>query len=191
MRNSREQTAQTRERIVETAARLYRERGINGIGVADLMSEAGLTHGGFYKHFESKEALIAEACTEALQATRAELRRKVDQANDADALAALVHSYLSKVHSDHPGHGCAIAAMGAEAIRDDGLGKVAMAEGVDELLALIRQQLTRKGSDDVDAKAHGILAALIGGLLLSRTMSSGNKAKAVLRDTSAFILKAI
>ncbi|MGK2871089.1 MAG: TetR/AcrR family transcriptional regulator [Alphaproteobacteria bacterium] len=85
MRTSREQTVQTRERIITTASRLFRERGINGIGVADLMHDAGLTHGGFYKHFESKQALIAAACTSALALTQAELANKTAGARDQDA----------------------------------------------------------------------------------------------------------
>jgi len=191
MRTSREQAAQTRERIVETAARLYRERGINGIGVADLMNEAGLTHGGFYKHFESKEALIAEACATALEVTREELQRKIAAAPDDEALSTLVHSYLSKAHSDNPGLGCTIATLGPEAIRHEGIGKEAMQEGVNSLLALISIQLQREGMNDVEAKAHAVLASLIGGLLLSRMMDSPAKTRAVLRDTSNFILKAV
>lgn len=191
MRTSREQAAQTRERIVETAARLYRERGINGIGVADLMNEAGLTHGGFYKHFESKEALIAEACTAALEVTKAELQRKIAAAPDHEALSTLVHTYLSKAHSDNPGLGCTIAALGPEAIRNDGIGKETILQGVNNLLALISTQLQREGVDDVEAKSHAVLASMIGGLLLSRMMDSPAKTKAVLRDTSNFILKAV
>ncbi|MBC3916987.1 TetR/AcrR family transcriptional regulator [Undibacterium sp. CY18W] len=193
MRTSREQAAQTRERIVETAARLYRERGINGIGVADLMNEAGLTHGGFYKHFESKEALIAEACAAALEATKTELRRKIAAAPDDEALSTLVHTYLSKAHSDNPGLGCTIATLGPEAIRQDGIGKETIQQGVNNLLALISTQLQREGvdNDEVEAKAHAVLASMIGGLLLSRMMDSPTKTKAVLRDTSDFILKSV
>jgi len=191
MRTTREQTAQTRVRIIETAARLYREHGINGIGVADLMKEAGLTHGGFYKHFESKEALIAEACTTALETTRMELARKAELASNEEAIASLVHAYLSRAHSDHPGQGCAIAALGAEAARGEAASKEVMAQGVDELLALINKQLRRSGAKDDAGTAHGVLSSLIGGLLLSRLMDSPAKSKTVLRDTSDFVLKAV
>lgn len=190
MRNSREQTAQTRERIVETAARLYREHGINGIGVADLMKEAGLTHGGFYKHFESKEALIAEACSIALETTRTELLRKTELVSDEEAITTLVHTYLSRAHSEHPGQGCAIAALGAEAARGEAASKEVMAQGVDQLLVIIGKQLQRSGAKDDTATAHGVLSSLIGGLLLSRMMGNPAKSKAVLRDTRDFVLKA-
>ncbi|MFZ6745080.1 TetR/AcrR family transcriptional regulator [Undibacterium sp. JH2W] len=191
MRTTREQAAQTRERIVETAARLYREHGINGIGVADLMKEAGLTHGGFYKHFESKEALIAEACNTALETTRTELLRKTELVSNEEAIASLVHTYLSLAHSEHPGHGCAIAALGAEAARGEAASKEVMAQGVDELLILITRQLQRSGAKDDATTAHGVLSSLIGGLLLSRMMDSPAKSRAALRDTSEFILKAV
>lgn len=189
MRNSREQAAATRDRIVDTASRLYRERGINGIGVSDLMREAGLTHGGLYKHFESKDALIAEACSSALTQLRTGLVHKVAGARDEDALAVLVNAYLTPAHRDHPGHGCAIAALGSEASRGDGPGKTALAEGVTLLLDLIGEQLARGGAEEPDRTAHGVLAALVGGLLLSRAVEDPARSRAILRDTRDFILR--
>ncbi len=190
MRTSREQTVQTRERVINTASRLFRERGINGIGVADLMHDAGLTHGGFYKHFESKQALIAAACTSALALTQAELANKIAGARDADGLAVLVSTYLAKAHRDHPGQGCAIAAIGNEAVRGDGLAKAALAEGVERLLSLISEQLARADKDDTGHTAHGVLAALVGGLILSRLMQGTTRSHTILRDTRDFILPA-
>lgn len=189
MRNSREKAAATRDRIVDTASRLYREHGINGIGVSDLMSEAGLTHGGLYKHFESKDALVAEACSSALTQLRTGLARKVAGARDEDALAVLVNAYLTPAHRDHPGHGCAIVALGSEASRSDGPGKTALAEGVTLLLALISEQLARSGVKDPERTAHGALAALVGGLLLARAVEDPARSKAILRDTRDFILR--
>ncbi|MFZ6874396.1 TetR/AcrR family transcriptional regulator [Undibacterium sp. Di27W] len=191
MRTTREQAAQTRERIVKTAARLYREHGINGIGVADLMKEAGLTHGGFYKHFASKEALIAEACDNSLSSTRTELLRNTELASDEEAIASLVHTYLSRAHSEHPGQGCAIAALGAEAARGEAASKEVMVQGVDKLLALITRQLQRSKVKDDATTAHGVLSTLIGGLLLSRMMNSPEKSEEILRDTSDFVLKSV
>src|SRR3954462_4017135 len=94
MKVSREQAAQSRERIVETAARLFRERGFEGVGVADLMKEAGLTHGGFYGHFSSKEDLIAEASTRPLMHSLALFSKVADRA-PADPLSAIASGYLS------------------------------------------------------------------------------------------------
>src|SRR5256714_15571476 len=110
MKVSREQAAQNRDRIVEAAARLFRERGYEGIGVADLMKEAGLTHGGFYGHFSSKDDLIAEASARALAGSLAAFSELAEQA-PSDPLPAIASAYLSKTHRDKPGEGCLLAAL--------------------------------------------------------------------------------
>lgn len=188
MKKSREDALQTRQKIVAVASRDFREKGINGVGVADLMQSAGLTHGGFYKHFDSKEALAAEACDAALKDTLSELAQSTNQVDDNEAIRALVTAYLSRAHSLHPEQGCAIAALGSEAIRSDGQVKNTIAIGVENLLSLIRTQLTRQGVSDADAKAHGVLSSLVGGLLLSRTVPTSIQSKAILNDTKQFIL---
>src|SRR3954467_8361612 len=104
MKVSREQAAQNRERILEAAAKLCRERGFEGIGVADLMREAGLTHGGFYGHFGSKEELMAEACTHALERSRALWAKRAAAHPDAP-LEELARIYLHPRHRDNPGQG--------------------------------------------------------------------------------------
>src|SRR2546421_954752 len=116
MKVSREQAAQNRERIVETAARLFRERGFEGIGVADLMKEAGLTHGGFYGHFSSKEDLMAKACARASARSRALWGKLAERAPD-DPLSEIAGVYLTSRHRDNPGTGCLMAALAADASR--------------------------------------------------------------------------
>src|SRR5688572_26849623 len=111
MKVSREQAALNRERILEVAAQLFRERGFDGIGVADLMKEAGLTHGGFYGHFSSKEELIAEASARALTSTFALLSKQAER-GAGDPLSAVADTYLSSRHRDDPGTGCLLAALG-------------------------------------------------------------------------------
>src|SRR3982751_1037740 len=113
MKVSREQAARNRERIVEAAAQRFRERGFEGIGVADLMKEAGLTHGGFYGHFSSKDDLIAEASSRALAGSLASFGKVVEQA-PADPLPAIAGAYLTKAHRDKPGEGCLLAALGSD-----------------------------------------------------------------------------
>src|SRR5215211_37013 len=102
MKVSREQAAENRERIVETAAQLFRERGFEGIGVADLMKAAGLTHGGFYGHFSSKDDLVAEASARALMRSLARFS-KVAEGEPADPLSAIATAYLTRRHRDAPG----------------------------------------------------------------------------------------
>ena len=116
MKVSREQAAQNRERIVQTAAQLFRERGFDGIGVADLMKAAGLTHGGFYGHFSSKEDLIAEASARALMGSLA-LFVKVAERAPRDPLSAVADAYLTSRHRDKPGEGCVLAALGPDVSR--------------------------------------------------------------------------
>jgi TetR/AcrR family transcriptional regulator, transcriptional repressor for nem operon len=188
MRKNRDETIQTRQRIVVAASRSFREKGIDGVGVVDLMQSAGLTHGGFYKHFDSKSSLVAEACSVALKESLSELAQSTTQVNDHESMLALVSAYLSRAHSLHPERGCAIAALGSEAIRSNGRVKDTMADGVENLLELIRVQLNRQGVSDADSKAHGVLSSLVGGLLLSRAVPTAVQSKAFLNDTKQFIL---
>src|SRR5262245_10098091 len=112
MKVTREQAVENRERIVAAAARLFREHGFDGIGVADIMKSAGLTHGGFYGHFGSKDDLAAEACARALD--RSVTKWDAIAAADGDPLATIVGSYLSEAHRDRPGSGCMVAAVGSD-----------------------------------------------------------------------------
>src|SRR5690242_4976133 len=117
MRVTREQAAENHDRIVETAARLFRERGFEGVGVAELMQAAGLTHGGFYGHFESKEDLMERACERALEGSTERWRRRADGARGPAALRALARGYLTERHRDDPGNGCLLASLGPDAAR--------------------------------------------------------------------------
>src|SRR5271156_369526 len=116
MRYPASETAEKHKRILTEAARLFRERGFDGAGVADIMQAAGLTHGAFYAHFPSKDALEAEAVEQAF----AQSDRKIYKltANADDPKSAFLDSYLSVAHRDHPGSGCAIATLGPEVARD-------------------------------------------------------------------------
>ena len=127
MRVSKEQAAANREQIVHQAARLFRERGFDGIGVAELMKNAGLTHGGFYGHFDSKEQLMAEACEYAIGVTGRRWRRLVSD-SDGPSMDTLARRYLSKRHRDAPGDGCVLAALaGAEGGRVISVGYLGLA----------------------------------------------------------------
>ncbi len=116
MRRSREEAARTHARIVERAAVLFRERGIDGIGLADLMKEAGLTHGGFYRHFPSKDGLAAEACALALAESARRMRRRAEKSPE-NPPAAVIEGFLSREHVADPGRGCAVAALGSDMFR--------------------------------------------------------------------------
>lgn len=191
MRRSSAEAAETRDKIVQTASRLFRQKGINGIGVAELMQQAGLTHGGFYKHFSSKSALVAEACHRALGQGRERLAAAADQAAPDAVLVAIVDSYLSTRHRDHPEHGCAIAALAAEAIREGGEAKEAMASGVQALIELIARHLPGTDPDAAEQRAAAVVAAMVGALTLSRTIADPALSEAVLRNTRELILASV
>src|SRR5260370_119929 len=110
MRVSRDKAAENRERIVDTASRLFREKGFEGVGVDAIMNGAGLTHGGFYGHFDSKDDLAAEAVTSALE-------RSAEKQSRYTNLTDLVSEYLSEAHSADRANGCAVAALGADLAR--------------------------------------------------------------------------
>ena len=118
MRYSREHKLETHARIVKKASVRLREKGAHGIGVADLMKDAGLTHGGFYAHFDSREALVIEAFTHAMDRSTERWRKLAEQTPPEKRLAAIVNTYLTPLHRDDPGHGCAIPALGAEIARE-------------------------------------------------------------------------
>ncbi|WP_407437174.1 TetR/AcrR family transcriptional regulator [Lelliottia sp.] len=154
MKVSKEQVRENRMRVVETASELFRERGYDGIGIAELMSEAGLTHGGFYKHFGSKADLLSEAMscgfTQSAKKTEGVNREK------------FIEYYLSRQHRDDKGTGCVMSALGTDAARQSESIKETFAAGIERQLAVLG---TEKGSraDLIDTIAH-----LVGALVLSR-----------------------
>lgn len=166
MRKSREAAAESRRTIVETAAKLFRERGL-GVGLADVMAAAGMTHGGFYRHFASKEALVAEVLRLALD-ERAETLVARDGLSARDALKAYVALYLSAPHVDNPGKGCPIAAVGAEAARSEESAK-AIASGAEKLTDNFSADL---GGDPAEARrrALSMLASMVGAIVVARAV---------------------
>jgi TetR/AcrR family transcriptional repressor of nem operon len=118
MPRSKAHKQQTRERIVRTAARAFRAAGVNGIGVAELMQQAGLTHGGFYAHFRSKDALVAEACAQGLAESSEQLFAAADEAPPGEGLRAIIHGYLSRSHRDRSDTGCMLAALAPDIARE-------------------------------------------------------------------------
>src|SRR4051812_38040811 len=164
MKVSREQAAQNRERIVETAAQLFRERGFEGIGVADLMKEAGLTHGGFYGHFSSKEDLIAEASARALAQSLA-LFTKVAERASADPLPAIAGAYLTSGHRDNPGEGCVLAALGADVSRQGRTVRRAVTDHMHTAVALLTKLIPGKSKAARRQKAISAYATLVGAMV--------------------------
>jgi TetR/AcrR family transcriptional repressor of nem operon len=161
---------ETRERIVAAAAASLRASGVDGIGVADLMRAAGLTHGGFYAHFSSKEELVGEAASTALGQTIAHLRDAAEKAPRHAARQAIVDAYLNGRHRDHPDKGCAVAAIGADLARLAPETRGALEQRLEEMFALLEEHCgARSGGRH---KAIAMFSTMVGALLLSRAVRS-------------------
>src|SRR3982074_335038 len=141
MRYSREHKLETHARIVKKASVRLREKGGHGIGVADLMKDAGLTHGGFYAHFNSREALVIEAFAYAMDRGTEHWRKLTEHTPPEHRLAAIVDSYLSTLHRDNPGHGCAIPSLGAEIAREGPKTRKAFASRVERMIDTVGAQI--------------------------------------------------
>jgi len=186
MRVSREQAAQNRARIVEVAAKLFREKGYDGIGVADLMKGAGLTHGGFYGHFASKEDLLAEACAKALEGSVDRWQRIADEHPEREAaLGRIAKSYLSEDHRDHPGLGCSVTALGADIARLGPAARDAMTGGVKGQVAIL--QTLMPGEDEAERRRQALAgyAAMVGAMVLARAVSDEALSEEVLAAAAA------
>jgi TetR/AcrR family transcriptional regulator, transcriptional repressor for nem operon len=177
----------THERIVEVAARALRRNGYAGVGVADVMKQAGLTHGGFYAHFDSREALLAEAVRRAGTGSAQTLNRRIEAApaNGKSALGALVEGYLSESHLRGVENGCVVAALASEMPRQPPELRAASAERVRNLVATVRRALPEGGSSQ---QAMAIAAAMVGSLQLARTLGAGAQGKAMLAAARSAIL---
>lgn len=171
MKVSREQVALNRERIVETAARLFREKGYDGIGVSDLMKSAGLTHGGFYGHFDSKEDLLAEAAAHALKKSVARWEGYLAE-DPATALDKISDGYLTKQHRDHPEKGCSVTALGADIARLGPKARHAVTEGASGQMAVLAQLMP--GEDDAEKRKQALAtyAAMVGAIVISRAVDN-------------------
>jgi TetR/AcrR family transcriptional repressor of nem operon len=161
MRKSREEAAQSRKRIVKAAACGFREKGIVATGLADLMTAAGMTHGGFYKHFESKDQLIAEAVADAVEDA---IGRMEAQPTIIDAVAA----YLSTHHRDNPASGCPFSTIGSELARTDPKTREAATTGFERLVSLLAGKSKGK-----KARHRALVAGstMIGAVTMSRVVN--------------------
>src|SRR6195256_3655673 len=173
MRYSKEHKQETHERIVKKASVRLREKGAHGIGVADLMKEAGLTHGGFYAHFDSREALVVEAFAYAMDRAT-ERWRKLTQATSSDKrLAVLVESYLTTAHRDDPGHGCAVPTLGAEIARESPKTRKAFAAKLEQMIDMLAAQLPELPRKAARKQAMAVIATMMGTMVLARVAGNG------------------
>jgi TetR/AcrR family transcriptional repressor of nem operon len=179
MRMSKEAMARHHEEIVTAASRLLRERGIQGTSVGDLMQAAGLTHGGFYRHFDSKEALVAEAAQSIYDGLVQGLASKAEKMSEAEAVADYVGKYLSRHHVSHPGAGCVMAALGVEAAREGADVQRVFANGTQRTIDKLSAGLSGTPAER-RAKAIRTLAAMVGAVVIARAVGDGALSEEVL-----------
>ncbi|HEX8728519.1 MAG TPA: TetR/AcrR family transcriptional regulator [Ktedonobacterales bacterium] len=190
MRRSKQAKQQTHARIVAAAARRFRAGGIAGVGVADVMGEVGLTHGGFYAHFASKDALVAEACGAGLAQSRERLIRTIQREPAERRLAAFIDLYLSADHRDHPEAGCVMPTLSGEVARSSGEVRAAFTQAYNDYRAALASLLLDTGnagdagsSDEAEAtdEAMALLAGLAGTMLLARAVDDPELSERMLR----------
>jgi TetR/AcrR family transcriptional repressor of nem operon len=179
MRISKEAAAANRARVLDAAARLFREKGVDGIAVADLMKTAGLTHGGFYNHFESKEELATAAFRTAFADALARVARNAEQAGTRGrdkVFAHYVERYLARETRDRPGVSCPMATLGTDAARHGPELRAEFADGVRRYIDSFTELMPCDG--DRRGQAIAVLSALIGALTLSRACTGADDALA-------------
>ena len=180
MRYSKEHKQETHARIVRKASVRLREKGAHGIGVADLMKEAGLTHGGFYAHFDSREALVIEAFNYAMDRSTDRWRKMAEQTPPEQRFAAIVESYLTTIHRDDPGRGCAVPTLGPEIARESARTRRAFAARLDDMIEMIADQLPELPRKAARAQAIAAIATMAGAVVLSRVAGSGEFSEEIL-----------
>jgi TetR/AcrR family transcriptional repressor of nem operon len=187
----REHKEETRDRIVEAAAAEFRAHGVSGVGVADIMGRAGLTHGGFYSHFSSKDELLAEALERSVQQTRETLAGAFDALPPEQRLAAIIDRYLSPEHAAHPGRGCPVAALASELTRAGRKARRQLARIIVSRLDWLRGVSAERQSGRLtEEQVAGALACMVGGLILARGLA-GADADALLESCRAFLHRAL
>src|SRR5436190_9432096 len=174
MRYSKEHKQETHARIVKKASVRLREKGAHGIGVADLMKEAGLTHGGFYAHFDSREALVMEAFAHAMDRSTERWRKMAEQTPLDKRLATIVETYLTPLHRDDPGHGCAVPTLGAEIARESPRTRKAFAAKLEQMVDMLAGQVPGLPRKAARKQAMAAVATRMGTLVLARIGGNGD-----------------
>jgi TetR/AcrR family transcriptional regulator, transcriptional repressor for nem operon len=191
MRKTREATAKSKARILTAAAKLLRERGVDATGVADVMEAAGMTNGGFYRHFESKDAMIASAIRAAFDEIAERFDRRLKQKGAAVAVQAYFEEYLSESHLEHPGHGCPVAAVGTDAARRRGVFATEFIEGAEKLIERLgtnsagHQILSAERSEAIRR-----LAMLVGAVVTARAVGRSPLRKEIIAACRALFVGA-
>jgi TetR/AcrR family transcriptional regulator, transcriptional repressor for nem operon len=187
MRVSRVQAEKNRETVIEVASRLFREHGFDGIGLKDLMEGAGLTQGGFYKQFASKDDLAAQASRRALESASRRWSAAAE-ANPEDPLGAVVEFYLSTGHRAERMDGCPVVALGSDAARQGADVKASFEAGIREYLKMLGGWIGEADDEVPNARAMAVLSTMVGAVLLSRAVNDDQLSKRFLQAAAESVL---
>ncbi|MBP0590880.1 TetR family transcriptional regulator [Paraburkholderia sp. LEh10] len=189
MRKSRQEAAETRQRIVEAASRRFRENGIDGTALADLMAQAGLTHGGFYKHFGSKEQVVLESMQLAATSLRESFGQTLEHSPGNRGMNTAIAGYLSADHRDDAGGGCPLAALASELARGSDEVRDATTDTVTRFVDLVARHLTELPPAAAKKKALVIVSTMIGALSLARMVNDEQLSASILREARKALLQ--
>jgi len=189
MRVSRTQAEENRQTVINVASRLFREHGFDGIGLKDLMEGAGLTQGGFYKQFASKDDLAAQASMRALESAFSRWSAAA-AVNPQDPLGAVIAFYLSTAHREERMDGCPVVALGSDAARQGADVKASFEAGIKKYLELLASWLGEPDGEEPSGKAMAILATMVGAVVLSRAVNDERLSKRLLQAAAESVLMA-
>ncbi len=184
MGTSQAAKAATHDRILDIAAARIRRHGIDGLAVAELMKEAGLTHGGFYRHFDSRQHLIAEAAQRALIQGSAWTIASAELGGQR-GYTALIDGYLSTWHRDHPESGCGVAGVAADVARADGPARASYTRQVQECLAVLADLTANPDRQAAEREAVLTLSALVGAISMARAVDDPDLSQQLLSSAAA------
>ncbi|KAB0496499.1 TetR/AcrR family transcriptional regulator [Pseudomonas vancouverensis] len=185
MRKSRQETSETRQRIVEAASAEFRKSGISGTGLSGLMAAAGLTHGGFYRHFESKDQVLAEACDMAVDTLVAEF----EEVTNVGGFNAAIGHYLSTDHRDALEKSCPYAALGSELVRSNEQVKEIATQGLERVIELLATQAGPGTAESGRARALIAMCTMMGALTLSRMAMDPALSSEILQTASHHLIQ--
>lgn len=196
VRYSKEHKEETRRRILEAAARAYREEGVSGVGIGELMQSIGLTHGGFYAHFDSKDALVAEACDSVRSTLAQSYFAWAEEAGGAEGLRRVIRGYLSRQHRDDPGLGCLMPALAADASRAAPEVRASFTRSLRGLVAgvarLLRGARRAPAAEDgaIPDEALVLVSGMVGAVLLARAADDPELSDRILLAARRFYTEA-
>ena len=172
----------TRERILTAAQGALKREGLAGASVSRIMGEAGLTHGGFYQHFPTKEALVATAFFEGLKSSQKELLQGLEEVQGRDFLAVVVGRYLSRYHRDHPEVGCPMAALLTELSHGESGLAEPLSDYLEGIAAALAERAAPTGGERAAERALATVALMVGGMALARAPGQGELSDRILRS---------